>query len=61
MSCDTTEYRRRETTMDRTTLLNRIAGGRTDLVFELLRRPDWRELLHLGPVQVMQWFVYSTT
>ncbi|MFQ5528250.1 MAG: ankyrin repeat domain-containing protein [Thermoanaerobaculia bacterium] len=44
--------------MDTETLLTRIADGRTDLVFELLKRPDWRELLERGPIRAMQWFVY---
>lgn len=39
-------------------LLRRIAGGRTDLVFELLRRDDWRETLLEGPVRPLRWFVY---
>lgn len=44
--------------MDKVTLLDRISKGRTDLVFELLRLPDWQALLHEGPVRVLQWFVY---
>lgn len=39
-------------------LLDRIARGRTDLVFDLLQLPCWREALHDGPVRVLQWFVY---
>ncbi|MEE4299632.1 MAG: ankyrin repeat domain-containing protein [Pseudomonadales bacterium] len=39
-------------------LLNRIAGGRTDLVFELLRCADWRQLLTQGPVTPLDWFVF---
>lgn len=44
--------------MTSATILQRIADGRTDLVFELLRRPDWRELLETGPVRPLRWFVY---
>lgn len=44
--------------MEKAELLERIAGGRTDLVFELLRLPDWREVLREGRVRPMQWFVY---
>lgn len=44
--------------MDTTELLDRIARGRTDLVFDLLRRSDWRELLSNGRIGPMQWFVY---
>lgn len=39
-------------------LLDRIARGRTDLVFELLRLSDWRERLRAGPTTPLQWFVY---
>lgn len=43
---------------DKVSLLDRIARGRTDLVFDLLRLPDWRTILHDGPVRLLQWFVY---
>ena len=39
-------------------LLDLISRGRTDLVFELLRLPDWREILTRGQVKPIQWFVY---
>jgi ankyrin repeat protein len=44
--------------MDKATILDHISRGRTDLVFDLLRLPDWRAVLHEGQVKVMQWFVY---
>lgn len=44
--------------MGRGTMLDRISRGRTDLVFELLREPDWRDALAAGPVSALQWFVY---
>jgi hypothetical protein len=44
--------------MERHELLRRIAGGRTDLVIELLQRDDWREALREGPIDVLQWLVY---
>jgi hypothetical protein len=44
--------------MDKETLLDRIARGRTDLVFELLKLPDWQSVLHEGDFKPMQWFVY---
>ncbi len=44
--------------MDRQAILDRIGRGRTDLVFELLRLPDWRDALREGPVRALQWFVY---
>lgn len=44
--------------MSASDLLDRIARGRTDLVFELLRLPEWRTLLDAGETKVLQWFVY---
>lgn len=44
--------------MTRADILDRISRGRTDLVFDLLRRSDWPQVLDQGPVKVMQWFVY---
>lgn len=44
--------------MDKAEILDRIAGGRTDLVFELLALPDWRRVLSEGQVKPLQWFVY---
>jgi len=44
--------------MDKGTILNRISRGRTDLVFELLKLPDWETVLHEGDYKPMQWFVY---
>ena len=44
--------------MDKETLLDRISRGRTDLVFELMKLPDWQSVLHEGEVKPLQWFVY---
>ena len=44
--------------MDKLELLDRISRGRTDLVFELLKLPDWKNVLHEGDVKPLQWFVY---
>ena len=44
--------------MDKDALLDHIKGGRTDLVFDLLRRDDWRTLLREGPVTPVGWFVF---
>ena len=43
---------------DKETILDRIARGRTDLVFELLSLPDWQACLNEGDVKPLQWFVY---
>jgi hypothetical protein len=44
--------------MSQEAILDRISRGRTDLVFELLSLPDWRDILIEGNVKVLQWFVY---
>lgn len=44
--------------MEARDLLDRIGGGRTDLVFELLRREDRQQLLSQGPVTPLDWFVF---
>ena len=44
--------------MTKSFLIDHISRGRTDLVFELLRLPDWQELLLEGQVRLLQWFVY---
>ncbi len=44
--------------MEKKALLDRISRGRTDLVFELLSLPDWKDVLNEGDVKPLQWFVY---
>lgn len=44
--------------MEKRKILDLISRGRTDLVFELLRLPEWQTILHEGQVKAMQWFVY---
>ncbi|MGB7069579.1 MAG: ankyrin repeat domain-containing protein [Pyrinomonadaceae bacterium] len=44
--------------MEKSEILDRICRGRTDLVFELLTMPDWKEVLHEGEIKPLQWFVY---
>jgi len=44
--------------MDKETILDRISRGRTDLVFELLKLPNWQTALHEGQIKPLQWFVY---
>lgn len=39
-------------------ILDRIARGRTDLVFELLALSDWKTTLNEGRIKPLQWFVY---
>src|SRR5688572_13897845 len=44
--------------MDKAEILDRIARGRTDLVFDLLALHDWRAALGEGQIKPLQWFVY---
>jgi len=44
--------------MDKSEIFDRIARGRTDLVFELLKLERWKDVLHDGSVKPLQWFVY---
>lgn len=39
-------------------IVDAIARGRTDRVFDLLALPDWRHQLGAGGVRPLQWFVY---
>ena len=39
-------------------ILQNIAAGRTDLVFDLLQQPAWRAALTKGAVTPARWFVY---
>ncbi len=39
-------------------ILDYIGRGRTDLIFDLLRLPNWRELLQQGRIKPLQWLVY---
>jgi len=44
--------------MDKSEIFDRIARGRTDLVFELLKLERWKDALQEGSVKPLQWFVY---
>lgn len=44
--------------MDKDKILDHITRGRTDLVFELLKLPDWQTVLREGQYKPLQWFVY---
>lgn len=39
-------------------ILNNIARGRTDRVFELLALPNWQDCLRKDVITPLQWFVY---
>lgn len=44
--------------MDQTKILALISGGRTDFIVELMKKPDWQELLKEGQIKPLQWLVY---
>ncbi len=39
-------------------ILECISRGRTDFIFDLMKIPDWKELLNQGQVRPLQWLVY---
>lgn len=44
--------------MEVQTILENISRGRTDFITELLKHPNWKDLLHQGQVKPLQWLVY---
>ena len=44
--------------METKTILERISRGRTDLVFDLMKAPAWKTILHEGRIKPLQWLVY---
>ena len=44
--------------METDRILDSIARGRTDFIFDLLKKENWKELLHQGQVKPLQWLVY---
>jgi ankyrin repeat protein len=44
--------------MEADEILNLISRGRTDYILELLKEPDWKEILKRGQVKPLQWLVY---
>jgi uncharacterized protein len=44
--------------MKKNEIIDKISRGRTDLVFDLLALPDWKNILNEGEIKVLQWFVY---
>lgn len=39
-------------------IIEHISRGRTDYIFQLLKEHNWKELLHQGPIKLIQWLVY---
>ena len=44
--------------METQTLLDYISRGRTDLIFQLLKQAQWKEVLMQGNIKPLQWLVY---
>ena len=44
--------------METAKILEFISRGRTDFIIELMKQPNWKELLHGGAVKPLQWLVY---
>lgn len=39
-------------------ILNQMSKGRTDLLFDFMKQPDWISKLNAGKVKLLQWLVY---
>lgn len=39
-------------------IIEYISRGRTDFIIELLKKTDWKSLLHEGRIKPLQWLVY---
>ena len=44
--------------MSENKILERISRGRTDFIINLLKLPNWQEILTQGAVKPLQWLVY---
>jgi len=44
--------------MDTEKILDLISRGRTDFIFELISKPNWKIILHEGQIKPLQWLVY---
>ncbi|HEU4471164.1 MAG TPA: ankyrin repeat domain-containing protein [Flavisolibacter sp.] len=44
--------------METAQILEYISRGRTDFILELMKKPDWKDLLSQGQVKPLQWLVY---
>ena len=39
-------------------IIELISRGRTDYIFHLLKKHNWKDLLHQGSIKPIQWLVY---
>lgn len=44
--------------MEESEIFKRIQGGRTDCIVELMKKPNWIDLLGKGRIKLLQWLVY---
>lgn len=44
--------------MEEEKIFELISRGRTDFIVQLLKNPNWKDLLHEGSVKPLQWLVY---
>lgn len=44
--------------MEAEKILECISKGRTDFIFQLMRKSNWKEILHEGQIKPLQWLVY---
>jgi len=44
--------------MESQEIITSISKGRTDYIFQFLKLPNWKDLLHAGDVKILQWLIY---
>ncbi len=44
--------------MDIEKILELISRGRTDFIFQLISKPNWKIILYEGQIKPLQWLVY---
>ena len=44
--------------MQTSKIVDFISKGRTDFIFQLLKLPNWKDILNEGQVKLLQWLVY---
>ena len=44
--------------MEASKIFELISRGRTDFIAKLMKKQNWKELLHEGRIKPLQWLVY---
>ena len=44
--------------MEASNIIKLISRGRTDFIIELMKLPNWQDMLHEGQIKPLQWLVY---